>query len=159
MYKINRNQYQQDETIAIIEAQRAPTSPPRKKRRLSNGQQIISQQSPSTDDTEEFSDSNEEKSSDKENDNHNIKITGKKRKRFTALTQNTSNNKRRRHKTSTQPKSQSSQTKFGKMTLNTPIDIQPGAIVRLELINFLCHANFTIAFHPCVNIIYGQNGS
>ena len=48
---------------------------------------------------------------------------------------------------------------FGDKRFDTPLNINPGAIVRLELVNFLCHSNFSITFHPNINIISGQNGS
>ncbi|ETO22020.1 structural maintenance of chromosomes protein, partial [Reticulomyxa filosa] len=36
---------------------------------------------------------------------------------------------------------------------------KPGTIRRVELINFLCHGNFSIDLRPHINIICGRNGS
>lgn len=134
--------------VAITESLRAVNCPPRKKRRLSNGFSQLQQQ--------------EEKSSDKENNcnSRNINKNPRKRPRC-VLSQksqaSTSNNNKRR----SQNKHNRNEKvyKFGDIRLKQAIEIPAGAIVRLELINFLCHSNFSIAFHPFVNVIFGQNGS
>ena len=143
--------------VVIEESQRAHNSPPRKKRKLSNGLSQI-QQSPSTDNQSSSDSDQEEKTSDKENNHNsrNIKKNPRKRPR-SALSQvsKSKNNKRIRN-----GRHQNEVVhQFGNIRLKEAIEISPGAIVRLELINFLCHSNFSIAFHPFVNVISGQNGS
>ena len=139
--------------MGITEAQRAP---PRKKRKLSNGQSQM-RQSLSTDNQLSSDSDQEEKSSDKEN-NHNardLKKNPRKRPR-SALSQAPKSKNKKRIRNGHQNKGVHV---FGNIKLKEAIEVPPGAIVRLELINFLCHSNFTITFHPFVNVISGQNGS
>ena len=138
----------QDEQLTLIEST-TNLSPARKKRRLTNNKSQrpkptppLSYQSPSSEDTRSDTD-REEKShtpnSDKEN-TYQINVK----------------NNKKRNRASKLPNGVYT---FGKQRYEIPLTVNPGALVRLELINFLCHENFAISFHPCVNIIYGQNGS
>ena len=148
--------YKQTDQLTIIESLSIRNNP-RKKRKLNNHQTqpIDDREDPDSGASGEYVESDESKTnSDKENAaNHN------------------SSNRRKRPRP---PASQLSLTQRPLSPLNNPItgvhafggehfqkslNCQPGALVRLELVNFLCHSNFSISFHPVVNIIYGQNGS
>ena len=150
--------------VTIEESQRAHTSPPRKKRKLSNGFTQIPP-SPSTNDPSSYSSDQEEKSSlsDKEN-NHNRNASPRNKKNprkrpYSALSQPSNSNNKRGRIRNGNGNTNTGVHQFGNTTLKERIEVSPGAIVRLELINFLCHSNFTITFHPFVNVICGQNGS
>ena len=135
--------------VQIIESLRIN---PRKRRKLNNHRAQASghKEDQNSTTSDESTESEDEKSnhSNKENEsNHN---TSKPCKRSRPLP-----NARNRHQF--QPNKAIHQ--FGDEHYQQPLNCQPGALVRLELVNFLCHSNFSISFHPVVNIIYGQNGS
>eukprot|EP00485_Elphidium_margaritaceum_P007405 CAMPEP_0202688350 /NCGR_PEP_ID=MMETSP1385-20130828/3874_1 /ASSEMBLY_ACC=CAM_ASM_000861 /TAXON_ID=933848 /ORGANISM="Elphidium margaritaceum" /LENGTH=1206 /DNA_ID=CAMNT_0049343303 /DNA_START=94 /DNA_END=3714 /DNA_ORIENTATION=- len=142
---------EEEELLIEEHIRHAPHSPPRKRRRLTGGQVASVHTSPDTD-----------SSTDKENHSTYTNDTKRKRRRPSAATQVPhANGTSMAHPAafpSTQPIQQRIQN-FGSKRYNIPINVNPGAIVRLELQNFLCHDNFNIAFHPNVNIIYGANGS